>query len=134
MLSPHSAPESHLFRGASRATPSNRLCLPFRSGGRLYVDRLLDAREHPEQAMRACLGVLRLAGTYGKERLELACERALAAGVASSRSVERLLKADRRHPFLDVGGCACPPSGRVSRWPHPALFAQYSQVRQVSTE
>jgi hypothetical protein len=34
------------------------------------------AREHPEQAVRACLGVLRLAGTYGKERLELACERA----------------------------------------------------------
>jgi hypothetical protein len=32
------------------------------------------------------------------------------------------------------GGCACPPSGRVSRWPQPALFAQYSQVRQVSTE
>ena len=31
------------------------------------------------------------------------------------------------------GGCAC-PSGRVSRWPQPALFAQYSQVRQVSTE
>jgi transposase len=67
-----------------------------------YVDRLLGAREHPEQAVRACLGVLRLAGTYGKERLELACERALAAGVASSRYVERLLKADRRHPFLDA--------------------------------
>src|SRR5205085_2933594 len=67
-----------------------------------YADRLLDAREHPEQAVRACLGVLRLAGTYGKERLELACERALAAGVASSRYVERLLKADRRHPFLDA--------------------------------
>jgi hypothetical protein len=32
----------------------------------------------------------------------LACERALAAGVASSRYVERLLKADRRHPFLDA--------------------------------
>jgi len=32
--------------------------------------------------------VLRLAGTYGKERLELACERALAAGIASSRYVE----------------------------------------------
>ena len=36
------------------------------------------------------------------QRLELACERALAAGVASSRYVERLLKADRRHPFLDA--------------------------------
>jgi transposase len=67
-----------------------------------YVDRLLAARDHPEQGVRACLGVLRLAGIYGKDRLELACERALAAGVASSRYVERLLKADRQHPFLDV--------------------------------
>jgi transposase len=68
-----------------------------------YVDRLLGAREHPEQGVRACLGVLRLAGAYGKERLALACERALAAGVLSSRYVERLLKADRRRPFLDSG-------------------------------
>jgi transposase len=67
-----------------------------------YVNRLLGAREHPEQGVRACLGVLRLAGAYGKDRLELACERALAAGVASSRYVERLLKADRQHPFLDA--------------------------------
>ena len=66
-----------------------------------YVGRLLGAREHPEQGVRACLGVLRLAGAYGKARLELACERALAAGVTSSRYVERLLKADRHHPFLD---------------------------------
>jgi len=68
-----------------------------------YVERLLEAREHPEQGVRASLGVLRLAGAYGKARLELACERALAAGVASSRYVERLLKADRLRPFLDGG-------------------------------
>ena len=52
--------------------------------------------------MRSCLGVLRLAGSYGRERLELACERALAAGALSSRYVEQLLKADRRQPFLDT--------------------------------
>jgi hypothetical protein len=28
----------------------------------------------------------------------------------------------------------CPPSGRVSRWPQPALLAQYSQARQVAAE
>jgi transposase len=65
-----------------------------------YVDRLLSAREHPEQGVRSCLGVLRLAKTYGRERLELACERALAAGAQSSRYLEQLLKADRRQPFL----------------------------------
>ncbi len=66
-----------------------------------YVDRLLDAREHPEQGLRAGLGVLRLARSHGPDRLELACERALAAGVLSPRYVERLLKADRQRPFLD---------------------------------
>ena len=66
-----------------------------------YVERLLSAREHPEQGIRACLGVLRLAKSYGSARLELACERALAAGALSSRYVEQLLKADRRQPFLD---------------------------------
>ncbi len=72
-----------------------------------YVDRLIDAREHPpsraqspEQGIRSCLGVLRLAKTYGPARLELACERALAAGVLSSRYVEQLLRADRRQTFL----------------------------------
>jgi hypothetical protein len=49
-----------------------------------YVDRLLGAREHPEQALRACLGVLRLAGTYGKERLELAIVYLTKAGGSSS--------------------------------------------------
>jgi transposase len=65
-----------------------------------YVDRLIEAREHPEQGIRSCLGVLRLAKTYGAARLELACERALAAGALSSRYVEQLLRADRRQPFL----------------------------------
>lgn len=67
----------------------------------VYVERLLTAREHPEQGIRACLGVIRMGETYGAARLALACERALAAGALSSRYVEQLLKADRRQPFLD---------------------------------
>ncbi len=65
-----------------------------------YIDRLLTAREHPEQGVRACLGVLRQAKTYGAARLERACEHALAAGALSSRYVEQLLRADQRQPFL----------------------------------
>ena len=37
------------------------------------------------------------------------------------------------HPFGRLWS-AWPSSGRVKRWPQPALLAQYSQVRQVSTE
>jgi transposase len=67
-----------------------------------YVARLFEAREHPEQGVRAALGVLRLAKAYGRARLELACERGLTAGALSLRYIEQLLKADRRQPFLDA--------------------------------
>ena len=40
-----------------------------------FVDVLMRNRRHPEQAYRACLGVLKLARSYGKERLDAACER-----------------------------------------------------------
>lgn len=70
-----------------------------------YVDKLLTGRDHPEQGFRSCLGILRLAATYGRPNLEAACERALVAGACSSRYVERLLKSQRRNPPAapDVG-------------------------------
>jgi len=57
-----------------------------------YVERLLTSRDHIQQGVRSCLGVLRLARTYSPERAEAACQRALRAGVASSGYVEQLLK------------------------------------------
>jgi transposase len=60
-----------------------------------YVERLLTARDHIEQGIRSCLGVLRLAGKYPKERMEAACRRALVAGVRSSGFLEQLLKSGR---------------------------------------
>ena len=42
------------------------------------VEIILRERPHPEQGFRACVGILRLAKTYGRERLEAACDRALA--------------------------------------------------------
>src|SRR5215469_10315535 len=67
-----------------------------------YVDRLLCAREHPSR-VSAPVSAAAARRRLWQERLALACERALAAGVLSSRYVERLLKADRRRPFLDGG-------------------------------
>jgi len=58
-----------------------------------HVNRLVTARDHPEQGVRACLGALRLAKSYGQARLELVCERALAV---SLRYVEQALKVDWR--------------------------------------
>ena len=53
----------------------------------------LESRPHPEQGYRACLGVMRLARQYGKERLEAACLRAGALGARRYQSVASILKA-----------------------------------------
>jgi transposase len=41
------------------------------------VEAILEDKPHPEQGYRACLGVIRLGKKYGKERLALACDKAL---------------------------------------------------------
>lgn len=55
------------------------------------VQRWLEARQHPEHAYRACLGLLGLAKRFGKERLEAACELALQLGVTKGSHVRAIL-------------------------------------------
>jgi len=64
-----------------------------------YVERLLTGRDHVEQGVRSCLGILRLATRYPGEQLEAACVRAMAAGASSSGFVEQVLKSGR--PLAD---------------------------------
>jgi transposase len=56
------------------------------------IEHLLTSRQHPQQAYRACLGILRLGKAYGDARLEAACQRALAVNATSYRSLESMLK------------------------------------------
>ena len=56
------------------------------------AESIMAAKRHPEQGYRACLGLLRLGKTYGAERLEAACARALAIGTHSYKSVKSILK------------------------------------------
>lgn len=62
------------------------------------VSGLMARRRHPEQGMRAALGVLRLADSVGPERLEAACARAVAAGAYRYKSVASILKAGLDRP------------------------------------
>jgi transposase len=56
------------------------------------VEVIMRERRHPEQGFRACLGIVRLAKSYGIERLDAACERALEINARSYSSVKSILK------------------------------------------
>ena len=56
-----------------------------------FIETMLRSRRHPQQAFRSCLGILRLADSYGEERLEAGAGRAVALGTNSYRSVESIL-------------------------------------------
>jgi transposase len=56
------------------------------------VRTILERRTHPQQGFRSCLGVMRLGKSYGDERLEAACRRALKLGSCSYKSIESILR------------------------------------------
>jgi len=56
------------------------------------IETIMRACKHPEQGFRSCVGILRLAKSYGADRLEAACERALAIGARSYTSLASILK------------------------------------------
>ena len=56
------------------------------------VETILASRPHPQQGFRSCLGIMRLGKSYGSERLEAACHRALTIGACSYKSIESILK------------------------------------------
>ena len=65
-----------------------------RRGGttREVITTILRERAHPQKGLRSALAVMRLEKSYGSERLEAACGRALAIGGCSFKSIESILK------------------------------------------
>jgi transposase len=58
----------------------------------IFVDMIMRQRRHPEQGYRSCLGVIRLAKTFGHDRLDAACVRALELNAHSYTSLHSILK------------------------------------------
>lgn len=58
----------------------------------ILTKHILEKKEHPEQGYRACLGLLNLARTYSKERLESGCNRANFYQIYTRRCVSNILK------------------------------------------
>lgn len=55
-------------------------------------ERILNDKPHPEMGYRSCLGIIRLAQQYSKERVEAAAQRALLAQACRYQSVKSILK------------------------------------------
>lgn len=85
-------PDSH--RRHAEWTPSRIIAWAEKTGPSTAAlcRAVLECKPHPEQGYRSCLGIIRLSGRYGTERLEKACVRALSARALSYRSVESILR------------------------------------------
>jgi transposase len=57
-----------------------------------FVEVVMRDRKHPEQGYRTCLGVIRLADKFGRDRLDAACSRALEINARSYSSLQSILK------------------------------------------
>jgi transposase len=56
------------------------------------IQMILASRQHPEQAFRSCLGILRLSGQYAQTQMENACQMAQEARLLNYRGVKAILE------------------------------------------
>lgn len=56
-----------------------------------YIEQVMEHYSYPEQAYKSCLGILKLAERYSKQRLEQSCDRALKYKKYSFRTIETIL-------------------------------------------
>ena len=57
-----------------------------------FVEHMLTTRAFPQQAYRACYGLLRLSNRFGADRLERACAKGLLSGANRYQHIETMLK------------------------------------------
>ena len=89
---PAHMPENH--RAHATWTPERLLTWGGRIGPhtRQMVQQFIDEKQHPEQAYRACLGLLNLNRSYGDGRLENACRIGLAEGLRRVKNIRNILQ------------------------------------------
>lgn len=66
------------------------------------VENILSRKAYPEHGFRSCMGVISLARRYSKERLEAACERALAIKGVTYKSIKSILENNLDQKALPV--------------------------------
>jgi len=58
------------------------------------IKKVLATRKHPEQAFKACMGILSLAKKHGDERLNRICKRANGFGTTSVKRIQNMITLD----------------------------------------
>jgi transposase len=93
----HVTVDEHMPKAHQRyanMTPASLILMAARIGANAatLVERVMRDRPHPEQGHRSAMGIIALARRYERDRLEAACERALAINAISYSSVSAILK------------------------------------------
>jgi len=89
---PEHMPKSH--RQYAEWTPQRLIRWAGKTGSATaaVVQTILERRAHPQQGFRSCLGIMRLGKSFGQDRLEAACRRALKLGCCTYKSIESILR------------------------------------------
>jgi transposase len=97
------------------------------------IEAMLAANRHPELRYRSALGVIRLAKSYGNERADAACRRAMAIHSPSYRSVQTILKHALDREPLPAELDAPPPSAALNTPPHEHVRgAEYFDKQEIA--
>jgi len=91
-LEEHMPPAHLAHKHASSPDRLNRWAEKIGPKTASFIHHMMTSRAFPEQAYRACLGVLRLTGQYGEMRLEQACTRGLEVGATRYQQIQNILK------------------------------------------
>ena len=66
-----------------------------------YISSLLESKDHPEQAYRTCVAILRIASSVSKERMEETCAMAITQNIYSYSYFVKLLENNKkREPVI----------------------------------
>lgn len=83
-----------------------------------FISKMMAVNLHPEQAFRACMGVISLSKRYTPERVEAACSRALRFGARGYRNIKTILEKglDKEEACLQPLLIDASPSSAVERY------------------
>lgn len=97
-------PSTHQFRSEWSPEKFSRWAEAIGPNTAALITQVLEGKTHPEQAYKSCLGILNMARKQdiGKQRLELACKKAIAFGHHNYKFIERILKNKLEAPEQDT--------------------------------